>query len=92
MATVTIRIPGPLRAFCGGVSAEEVHADTVGDALEALGAQHSDILQRIFTPEQELRPFVNVFLDKKNVRSLKGMATPLTEHSTVSIVPAIAGG
>ena len=35
---------------------------------------------------------MNVFLDEEDVRFLEGLATPVTERQTISIVPAVAGG
>jgi len=49
-------------------------------------------VQRLLTPEGELRPFVNVFLDRDSIRALQGLATPVPPGTIVSILPAVAGG
>lgn len=92
MTSVTIRIPMPLRAYTGNASEVRVEAATVGEALQRLGAAHSGVLARVLSPEGELRQFVNVFVGDRNIRSLDGLATPLSEGDVIVIVPAVAGG
>ncbi len=65
---------------------------TVGEVLEALGAVHSGLLERVMNPGGELRKFVNVYLDGDDVRSLDGLATRVSDNDIVAIVPAVAGG
>ena len=92
MNRVVIRIPMPLRSFTGGADEVPVDAATVGEALSALGAAHDGVLSRVLARKGELRPFVNVFVGERNVRTLAGLATPLGEGDVVSIIPAVAGG
>jgi molybdopterin converting factor small subunit len=54
--------------------------------------RHPQLLPRVLTPEGELRPFVNLFVDRDSVRGLQGLATPVPPGAIVSIVPAVAGG
>ena len=65
---------------------------TVGDALKALDAAHPGFAERLFDESGSLRRFVNVFLADEDVRFLDGLATPVSEGQTLSIVPAVAGG
>ena len=90
-ATITIRIPMPLRGYTNGAGEVRVQAATVGEALKSLGASHDGILNRVLSPEGELRQFVNVFVGSQNVRVLNGLATPLSGGEVLSIVPAVAG-
>lgn len=92
MIAVSIRIPMPLRAYTGGKDEVKVEAGTVGDALKALDASYDGLQARVLSPEGELRQFVNVFVGNRNIRSLDGLATPLSEGDVISIVPAVAGG
>ena len=92
MSTVTVRIPTPLRSFTGGADQVRVEGATVGEALAALGAAHAGVVERVMTPQGDLRNFVNVFRGSENVRSLKGLATPIADDDVISIIPAVAGG
>ncbi|MGH2396705.1 MAG: molybdopterin-synthase adenylyltransferase MoeB [Gammaproteobacteria bacterium] len=92
MSKITIRIPMPLRSYTGGADEILVDAATVRDALTTLGTAHDGILTRVLSPDGELRQFVNVFVGGRNVRSLDGLATRLSDGDVVSIIPAVAGG
>lgn len=92
MSRVNVRIPAPLRPMVGGAAEVAVEGETVGEVLQALGAAHSGLLDRILDPEGQPRAFVNLYLDDKNVRSLNGIESAVTEGATLHIVPAVAGG
>ena len=92
MATVTIRIPMPLRSYTGNADEVRIEAATVGEALQRLGAAHDGVLTRVLSPAGELRQFVNVFVGTRNIHSLDGLATALAEGDVIAIVPAVAGG
>ena len=92
MSAVTIRIPTPLRGFTRGADEVAVSAATVGEALQALGARHAGVLERVLDAEGKPRPFVNVFVGASDVRALQGLATRLADGAVISIVPAVAGG
>ena len=87
-------IPGPLRSMTGGHRHVDVETSdlTLQDALEALFAAHPAIRDRILTERGELREHVNVFVGKNEVRTLGGLATPMTDGMEISILPAISGG
>ena len=90
--TATIRIPTPLRNATGGASTVEVEASTVGEAITSLEQAHPGVSERLLDDSGKLRRFVNVFVDDEDVRFAQGLDTPLLPGSTVSIIPAVAGG
>ncbi len=89
---ITVRIPTQLRTLTGGAGEVQVEGSTVAEVLKALDTAHQGFAERLFDDGGELRRFVNVFVADEDVRFLDGLATPLTEGQTVSIVPAVAGG
>jgi len=89
MSHATVRIPTPLRPLAGGAAEVDVQGATVGEALRALDR---DLIERVLTPDGELRQFVNVYLGSDNIRGLQGLSTPLDEGAELVIVPAVAGG
>jgi len=92
MSNITVRIPVPLRPFVDDAAVVDADADTVGAALEQIGARHPGFLQRIVVDSGRLRPYVNVFVGSDDVRSISGLATPVGDGDVVSIIPAVAGG
>ena len=89
--SLTIRIPTQLRTLTGRRGEVEVEAASVGEALKALDAANPGLADRLFDEAGELRRFVNVFLADEDVRFLDGLATPVVDGQTLSIVPAVAG-
>lgn len=87
----TIRIPTPLRPYAGGHSSVAVKGGTVETALKDLTLQHPDLKQHLFEGDQ-LRSFVNIFLNQEDVRYLEGAETAVAENDTLMIIPSIAGG
>ena len=88
---VTVKIPTQLRASVGGASEVKVDGSTVGDALDALYAEHPELRERL-TDDGQLRRFVNVYVDGEDVRFGDGLATPVKDGGEIQVLPAVAGG
>jgi adenylyltransferase/sulfurtransferase len=87
-----IHIPNLLRPYVAGQADVTVTGATVGAAMEDLVTRYPAFRPHLYKADGSLRPFVNLFLEGKNVRDLQGLATPLEETSVLTIVPSIAGG
>jgi MoaD family protein len=90
---VRVKIPTQLRDAAGGSSEATVEAPdgTVGDALEALFAQHGELRERLYL-DGDLRRFVNVYVGGEDIRFLDGLSTPVADGGELTILPAVAGG
>jgi molybdopterin converting factor small subunit len=86
-----VRIPTPLRPHAGGQDRVEASGATVGELLADLGATYPALRDRLFDGD-ELRRFVNVYVNDEDIRYLDELATPVAEKDEVSIIPAVAGG
>jgi sulfur-carrier protein len=91
MAT-KVRIPSQLRTLSGGAAEVSIDGATVGDVLKGLDAAHPGFGERLFDESGKLRRFINVFFDDEDIRFLDGVDTPVGPTTTLSIVPAVAGG
>jgi molybdopterin converting factor small subunit len=87
----TFRIPTPLRSYCDGQNFVPVNGGTVGEALTSLTSQYPALQQHLYSGK-ELRRFVNIYLNKEDIRHGNGEATSVSEDDTLLIVPSIAGG
>jgi molybdopterin synthase sulfur carrier subunit len=90
--SVTVKLPTQLRDAAGGATAAQVDGSTVGEALNALYAQHGELRTRIADGDGALRRFVNVYLKGEDIRFLEGLETPVADGDEVTILPAVAGG
>jgi MoaD family protein len=87
-----IRIPTPLRTYTGGEKEVQVSAQNVAEAMQELARQYPAVRTHLFDEGEQLRPYVNVFLNDEDVRNLRGEETPLKEGDHLMIIPSIAGG
>jgi molybdopterin converting factor small subunit len=87
----TVRIPPTLRAESGGEARVEAAGDTVGELLDDVTSRFPALRERIFH-DDEIAPFVNVYLEGEDVRTLDGLETPVRKGATVILLPAMAGG
>ena len=89
---ITILIPTPLRQFTGGKSEVAVEAANVNEALNALTFEFTGLRKHLFTEQDSLRNFINLYVGDEDIRYLDGPETKLAEGETLTIVPSIAGG
>ncbi|MCH7567175.1 MAG: MoaD/ThiS family protein [Nitrospirae bacterium] len=87
-----IRVPTPLRPYTEGQGRLQVEANTVGEALSELTARFPSIGPHLYNDEGELRPYVNLFVNDEDVRTLEGEQTAIHDGDTLMILPSIAGG
>ena len=88
---VTVKIPAQLRSVTGGEEEIEVEGATVGEALDAVFADHGELRERI-TEDGTLRRFVNVYVSGEDIRFQDGLETAISDGDEVTILPAVAGG
>ncbi|HVT22269.1 MAG TPA: ubiquitin-like small modifier protein 1 [Mycobacteriales bacterium] len=90
--SVTVRVPTILRPLTNGEAEVSVEGGTLAEVLDALEADHTGIRARVLDEEGKLRRFVNVYVNDDDVRFAEGLATATPDGSSVSIIPAVAGG
>ena len=93
--SVSVRVPTILRTYTGGaaeVTVEPGDGATLKTVIDALEADHAGIRARILDDEGKLRRFVNIYVGDEDVRFADGLATAIPAGSSVSVIPAVAGG
>ena len=87
----TVSIPTILRTHTGGEKSVEAKGATVGEVIDDLESRHSGIAGRLISTGS-LHRFVNNYVDDEDVRFAGGLQAPVKDASTVTILPAVAGG
>jgi molybdopterin converting factor small subunit len=87
-----VRVPTPLRAYVAGQSEVEVSSASVAQALQELVELYPALRPHLFGEAGELRPYIYLFVNDQDIRSLHGEQTPLTDGDRLMILPSIAGG
>ena len=86
-----VRIPPTLRDETEGAREVEARGGTVRELLDDLMGRFPALRGQLLEDE-ELAPFVNVYVEGEDVRTRDGLATPVDETSRIILLPALAGG
>ncbi|MBS4030004.1 MAG: MoaD/ThiS family protein [Clostridiales bacterium] len=90
---MTIYLPTPLRKHVGGAREITVAGKTIRDVFVGLRENYPALAEQLWDEESNnLKKYLNVFLNDENIRSLQGPDTPVQESDAISVIPAIAGG
>ncbi len=87
----TVRIPPTLRTETGGARQVPAVGETVRELLDDLISRFPGLRSQL-VEDEELAPFVNVYVEGEDVRTLDGLDTRVENGSTVILLPAMAGG
>jgi len=88
----SIRIPTPLRKLTNELEVVQASGSSISEILESLDKAFPGLKERICDEQGNVRRFVNVFVADEDIRFMQGVDTPLADGTTVSIIPAVAGG
>ena len=88
---IEVRIPTILRNYTGGEKAVNGEGTTLAALIDDLEANHPGIRERLIENE-DLRRFVNVYINDEDVRFIGGLEATLADGDQVVVLPAVAGG
>jgi len=90
--SVSVRIPTILRPYTGGASEVAAEGGTLAEVIDALEVAHPGLRVRVLDDDGAIRRFVNVYVNDDDVRFAEGLATATPDGTSISIIPAVAGG
>jgi molybdopterin synthase sulfur carrier subunit len=88
---IEVRIPTILRTYTGGEKAVPAQGDNLAALIDDLEANHPGLKDRLLDGE-DLRRFVNVYINDEDVRFIGGLEAALSDGDQVVVLPAVAGG
>jgi adenylyltransferase/sulfurtransferase len=89
---VKVLISATLRSFTNRNAIYELEGGSVEEVLKALDHAHPEVGKVLFDGDHALRPFVNVYVNNKNIGALGGLKTKVEERDEILLLPLIAGG
>ena len=89
---VQVKVPTILRSHTGGQKTVEASGDTLDAVLSDVDSRNEGLRARLVDGEGKLHRFVNIYVDDEDVRFNGSLDAPVSENSTVTILPAVAGG
>jgi molybdopterin synthase sulfur carrier subunit len=87
-----VTLPGALRSRAGNRSSVTVSGRTVHEIITALDQAFPGLRFHLCHETGELRPYVNIFLERENIRYLEGLDTAVEAGATLHILQSVAGG
>jgi len=90
--TATVILPYVLREKAGNHKSIMVAGSTIREIVDALDHDYPGLGFNLCYETGELRPYVNIFLDRENIRYLQGLETPVQMGATIHILQSVAGG
>jgi molybdopterin synthase sulfur carrier subunit len=87
----SVRIPPTLRGETAGASEVEARGRTVRELLDDLMGRFPALRAQLLE-DDDLAPFVNVYVEGEDIRTKDGLETSVDDGSTVILLPAMAGG
>ncbi len=94
-ADVTVQVPNLLRQFTDGQQELRLAVEgpvSVAEMLDVIGAQFPIFNRRVRDETGALRRYVNVYVERDDVRRLRGTATEVQPGQEVLIIQSVAGG
>jgi sulfur-carrier protein len=88
---IEVRIPTILRTYTDGAKAVDGDGGSLAELIDHLDRNHPGIKERLIDGE-DLRRFVNVYVNDEDVRFTGGLSTALSDGDQVVVLPAVAGG
>jgi len=84
--------PSPSRSKSASRAGIAFARGTVSDALTALWTVHPGVRDRVVNEQGQVRRHINIFIGNENIRDTGGLASPVSDDTQISIVPAVSGG
>jgi molybdopterin synthase sulfur carrier subunit len=92
MPAALVIFPPALYPKTGYQSRLNVEGETINDIIEELEQRFPGIRFNLCSETGELRQFVNIFIEKENIRYLRGLETTVPAGACICILPSVAGG
>ena len=88
---IEVRIPTVLRTYTRGEKAVSGEGATLAEVVDDLEGSHPGLKGRLLEGD-DLRRFVNVYVNDEDVRFTGSLETPVKDGDVVVVLPAVAGG
>jgi molybdopterin synthase sulfur carrier subunit len=90
MGLVSVRLFANLREIVGNPRLV-LEASTIREVLTTLRSEHP-ALQTLLCEDGEVRPYITILINGKNMREMEALATILSDGDEVAIFPPVSGG
>lgn len=89
---VQIKFPSQFSGYINNIDTLEFEGDRVEDFINCLDATYGNIRERLFDGDGQMRPYINLFIGKKNINALLGVNSVIPQGERISLLLSRAGG
>ena len=79
----TLKIPSPLRSFTNDQASLNVNGKSIKEVLDELFSEYPDIKGHLMEDDENLRNFVNIFINGEYIRQKEGLSTQVNNDSDI---------
>lgn len=65
---------------------------TISELIDAMIIEFPDLNPYLLSPSHNINPFINIYVNQQDIRTLNKENTQLQANDIVSFIPAMAGG
>jgi molybdopterin synthase sulfur carrier subunit len=92
MPCALVFLPHALREKAHNQASVRVCGHNVREIIDALDLAYPGLGFNLCYETGELRPYVNIFVNRENTRYLQGLDTPVHDGATIHVLQSVAGG
>lgn len=89
---VSVYVPTPFRRLTGNQPRVEGQGKDVAELLDNLESRFPGFRSLLIDDQNQIPAHINIYVNNREIRALKGTATPLKDGDEVAVIPAVAGG
>jgi len=89
---VSLKFPSQFSTYINHIETLEFEGDRMSDFVEELESIYGNIKERLFDTEGKVKPYINIFVGKKNIESLQGLNSIIPDGERISLLLSRAGG
>jgi len=89
---VHLKFPSQFARFINNIDKIEFEGESIADFVNSIEAIYGNIKERLFDTDGQVKPYLNIFIGKKNIKSLDGVHSIIPHGECVSLLLSRAGG
>jgi molybdopterin synthase sulfur carrier subunit len=90
---ITVRAFADYREIIGNeVELTLPEGETIGTLLFDIAERHPELQRQMFVKTGELKEFINILINGRNIAFLDNMATIMVDGDIIALFPPVAGG
>lgn len=90
--SVKVKLPPAIARYTGEQTEIESEGSNVLEVIENLEKVYPGIKRKFLDESGNVYRFIRIYVNKVDIRKLKGLYTPLSDGDEIALVPAFVGG